>query len=312
MRERTCLWARTGGDGTRSSGWHFIRSGPRGGTIWYYTSTAAFWVLFLFSTGAWWTGGSCEGIPLSTAGYGHPLARVASEAPNLSRPSRTATLTRQAISQMSSWQAVRGWRRPSSSLLHARFGRPIDWCGWRWLCTASLSPLEHVTQRSRKHARRWARRRSPAVDMGEALCTSHRSHRRLERRRWLPPKLVQVRALSPSSGVAVLIRACSSGRFATLSSLASSNAGPPRPPIAHDDDDDDVDDDDDKGPPGEGESWFAGGERRYVPTHRFRPTLRPLDQWYLCTKSECARKCARWKDGSRHSAACCRVGRMWW
>ncbi|KAG9312589.1 hypothetical protein JVU11DRAFT_6986 [Chiua virens] len=49
----------------------------------------------------------------------------------------------------------------------------------------------------------------------------------------------------------------SSGRFATLSSLASSNAGPPVLQTARDDDDDD----DDDGPPREGESWFAGGER---------------------------------------------------
>ena len=43
---------------------------------------------------------------------------------------------------------------------------------------------------------------------------------------------------------------------------APSNAGPPRPPIVHDDDDDD----DEGGPPPEGESWFAGGERRYAHT----------------------------------------------
>lgn len=59
----------------------------------------------------------------------------------------------------------------------------------------------------------------------------------------------------------VLTRLYSASRFATLSSLPSSNAGPPRPPIAADDDDDD-----DEGSPREGESWFAGGERRYAYT----------------------------------------------
>lgn len=77
--------------------------------------------------------------------------------------------------------------------------------------------------------------------------------------------------------VAVLTSAYSSGRLATFSSLASSNAGPPRHPIAHDDDDDD-DDDDDEGPPREGESWFAGGERRYAHTclYHLLPTSRPF------------------------------------
>lgn len=62
-------------------------------------------------------------------------------------------------------------------------------------------------------------------------------------------------------------RSGSSRGFATLGSLgggASGGGGSRRPP-QHDDDDDDDDDEDEN----KGESWFAGGERRYDPPQSY-------------------------------------------
>ncbi|KAF8556681.1 SEP-domain-containing protein [Imleria badia] len=75
---------------------------------------------------------------------------------------------------------------------------------------------------------------------------------------WGRPSAPRIGRIGDWSSTSGSRSSSSSGRFATLSSLSSSNSNPviPRPPIAADDDDDD-----DDGPPGEGESWFAGGER---------------------------------------------------
>lgn len=114
------------------------------------------------------------------------------------------------------------------------------------------------------------------------------------------------RSAAPRRGTArvrcmalVLMALYSSGRFATLSSLVSS--GPARPIDPDDDDDDD--------PPREGESWFAGGERRYAYMHAYHilPTVFPFDQWYLCAESEFTRKPTGGQDGARYPPACRRV-----
>lgn len=78
------------------------------------------------------------------------------------------------------------------------------------------------------------------------------------------------------------------------------------PPITHDDDRED-EDDDDTGPPREGESWFAGGERRYARALVSHSADVDLHQRYLCSEPERTRERAWWEDGPRYPPACCRV-----
>lgn len=196
------------------------------------------------------------------------------------------------------------------------------WCrykyifqGWQWLCLHRTKPAcVCLISQSRTCQTTVAETRS---EVGHPQIHHHRHgedrlHNALVASATGPTTL-RVPALARPGTVSIsslpypyLMLMYSSGRFATLSSLAPSNAGPPRPPIPHDDDD--------EGPPREGESWFAGGERRYAFTRLYHSlsTFAFIDQWHLCPESECAPERAGRKDGSRYPPACRRVRRVCW